>query len=125
MPQCLSILMYGKDAPLLDTRKMVLESTGHRVWPASNPAAFKRIVSDQLIDLVVLCHSLSSEECNHALAVVELEAPHVGSLLLTAGPTGCVGNGSSEVLDTMDGPRQLISTVNRIATLHISSLSTG
>ena len=108
-----SILMYGRDAHLLETRAWVLEQAGHRVRTALNLDTLKRMLSAEHTDLLVLCHSLSMEECGRSIAFT-VPWPRTKSLILTAGPKGCHDQIMGAVIDTMDGPAKLVSVVREL-----------
>jgi CheY-like chemotaxis protein len=118
MPVPISILIYGRDARLLETRKMVLESAGYRVYLASDLSTADQILPEKQVDLLILCHSLSMEDCGRALALT-YHWPMMRSLVLTAGDDGCRENLLSEVILTIDGPPKLVLTVGRL--LHVES----
>ncbi len=68
------ILLYGNDDYLLETRQLVLERVGF-IRTVSSFLALHEIISTRNIDILILCHSLSREECEHALAVAHVHAP--------------------------------------------------
>jgi hypothetical protein len=109
-----TILMYGHDEHLLETRQWVLQSRGYRVLTMLDPSAFASIPLVPSIPLLLLCHSLSPQECNVATALASTRWPEIQSLVLDAdggrAPSGLLG----QLLHTMDGPAKLISLVNRI-----------
>jgi DNA-binding response OmpR family regulator len=58
----ISILLFGHNARLLETQKMVLEPERHRVYMAVDLSTAKRVLREKQVDLLILCHSLSMEE---------------------------------------------------------------
>jgi hypothetical protein len=64
--------------------------------------------------LLILCHSLSTDECNVAVALATARWPEIQSLVLdfdgSRMPDGLLG----QLLHTMDGPAKLISIVSQI-----------
>jgi hypothetical protein len=109
-----SILVYGLDAALLETRRRVLELSGARVWVATEFFHFDQITRAMEIDLIVLCHSLSTKECDGALALARSRWPQVQSLALLSGQRGCEFGPSEQVVDTAAGPAHLLRTVFRL-----------
>ena len=105
--------MYGREATLLDTRAKVLETAGHRVRTASSLERLQRLLTIDPPDLLLLCHTLSMEECGRAIALT-IPWPRTISLALTTGQRGCHAQMLGAVLDTMDGPAKLISTVGKL-----------
>jgi len=108
-----SILIFGHDALLLETRSRLLEQTGYQVCRVANFDDLERILAAGQIDLLVLCHSLSMEECERSIALT-FAWPQMKSLILTAGPKGYADQITGAVLDAMDGPAKLLSTVGKL-----------
>ena len=113
MPSPANILMFGRDAQLLDTRRMVLEISGYKVSTATDLSDFDRAVSSDCFDLVILCHSLSLEDCGRAVAVALSRWPSVRILTLTAGAWGCPAGRLDQTVNVLQGPAKLVSTVSR------------
>jgi hypothetical protein len=108
----ISILPFGRNAQLLEPRKMVFEPVGCRVYMATDLSTAKRVLREKQIDILILCHSLSLEERGRALALTYCW-PMMRSLVLTAGDDGCPDNLLTEVIDALDGPAKLASTVGK------------
>ena len=109
-----SILIYGRDRQLLETRQWVLEGAGYRVSKATELAGLAQLVPVEQIDLLILCHTLSQEECGRALAVVSTRWPQVHTLLLHAGRRGSDIGSSGDVVDMREGPAKFLKTVSRL-----------
>jgi hypothetical protein len=109
-----SILMYGHKEHLLATRQWLLESRGYRVLTLTDLAGLAAIPQAPPIRLVLLCHSLSAEECAAATALAEARWPEIQSLVLdddgTRVPSGLLG----QLLHTLDGPAKLIAMVGKL-----------
>ena len=105
-----SILMYGQDRVLLETRRMVLESHGYRVVAVNDLCA---IPSGSIahFDLLILCHSVAQVECELVQEIAALRWPSIGSLLLQTGADGCTGL-PGRAFDSMDGPDKLLAVVH-------------
>ncbi|GAC1416302.1 MAG: hypothetical protein NVSMB62_05770 [Acidobacteriaceae bacterium] len=105
------ILMFGHNPNLLETRQWVLQSRGYRVVTAEALSAFESIPRSRTVSLVLLCHSLSPEERDGAIAISRSRWPGCLHLALEAdhgrAPTGILG----QLLHTQDGPGQLITKV--------------
>ena len=108
-----SLLIYGHDAILLATRRWVLEACGYQVWVAPELADVDRIGGMGRIDLLVLCHSLSAEDCGCARALIETRWPRVKVLILAA-DSSCSARRLDTVLTASDGPGKLVSTVEKL-----------
>jgi hypothetical protein len=110
----ISIVMYGHDERLLATRQWVLQSRGYRVLTVAHPSKIASIPQNLSAKLIILCHSLSPQECDCAVALATARWPEIQSLVLdfdgSRMPDGLLG----QLLHTMDGPAKLISAVNQI-----------
>ena len=109
-----TVLIYGHDPDLLETRRWVLEKTGYNVVTAADLADVSRLEPFKPVDLFVLCHTLTLEECGRALAIACTRWPNVQSLVLTAGSRGCFAVHSDKFFDTSAGPAMLVKTVSSL-----------
>ncbi len=114
MPKSATILIYGHDAQLLETRCMILERAGYSVLTATGLDEFERIPACRRVDLLLLCHSLSMEDCGRSLALAHSRWPQLKSLTLTSGAKRCFTSTLLEqTLDLMEGPAQLLSRIGK------------
>ena len=109
-----AVLIFGKDAHLLETRQWVLEAAGYRVRAAADLLECDRALSTSTFQLFILCHSIALEECGRALALASSRSPTMKSLVLQAGMSNCHHGLLSVVLNAMDGPAKMISTVDAL-----------
>jgi hypothetical protein len=107
----LQSLFSGRDTVLFETRRMVLETNGYLVRAASDLSTVRQTINAHRIDLLILCHSLSMEECNRAMAHPSFATK---SLVLMAGDRGCHSQMLSQVFDSTERPARLISTVKAL-----------
>ena len=116
----ISLLLYGRDAALLEIRQRVLQSAGYQVWTAAELTEVSRIVARERIALLILCHTLSMEECGRVLALQYSGfAARKSLILITAGTDSC-DDSSNNVLSTMEGPAKLIHTVAKLVSPEIN-----
>jgi DNA-binding NtrC family response regulator len=108
-----SILMFGRDIRLLETRAWVLETAGYKVRTVSSVEALDQVLASESIDLLVLCHSLSTEQCNQTLILTK-DLPKVKILLLTTGERGCNSQIQEAIFDITNGPAPFLSTVGKL-----------
>jgi hypothetical protein len=118
----INILLYGRDLGLLHTRRLVLEASGYRVLVATEFSEVQSAFVGSLIDLLILCHTLSHEECSKALALSISGWTATKSVVLAPGyPSGHM-EALCESVDCCAEPAKLILTVGRIVgvpvTLH-------
>ena len=108
------ILACGRDVSLLATRRLVLESAGHRVCVAIGPEAVIEALIENAIDLVVLCHTLSSQDCLAVLAAIHAHHPDAKILSLQASNAPCESSGKGQVVNIFDGPGKLVQKVHEL-----------
>jgi DNA-binding NtrC family response regulator len=108
-----SILVFGQDAQLLETRRWLLDAAGFQVRTTGDYPEVVRILDAASPRLLILCHTLSSEECGRVLA--SANRPHgLKILALTAGKCGCHDLMQTESLEAMEGPAKFVSTVDKL-----------
>jgi DNA-binding NtrC family response regulator len=112
MSEPISILLFGRSTRQLDTRKIVLQSRGYRVYIAYDLSAASHLLREREIDLLILCHSLPMEDRGRALALT-YRWPMMRSLVLTGANGDCRDNLLSEVRDAVGRPAELVSTGGR------------
>jgi len=105
-PAC--ILVYGRDPSLLETRCMLLETTGSKVHATTEPEQAEQIIREERPDLLVLCYTLSPEDRTNILSAAQHLRPEMKTLILTADGTSETGNGD---LDIFTGARALRAKV--------------
>jgi hypothetical protein len=103
-----SILLYGRDTSMLQSRQRVLSALGYKVWLATALTEVRRIVSSlDRLDLLVLCHSFSREEDGRAIALTHSRWPLMRSCVLesddASSPVGVI----DEVREALEGPARL------------------
>lgn len=93
---------------------MVLESDGCKVFSATRVLALNQIVAEHPIDLLILCHSLTVEECERARSIVHAFSPQAKILILVAGSFPRCATPEDPVVSTGDGPKALLETVDEL-----------
>jgi hypothetical protein len=114
MPSQASILLYGRDEQLLQSRQLLLQRGGYEVWVATGLAEIDVVSRLERIDLLILCHSLTLEECGRALAFGQSRWPFMKSLILSAVGSWSEAGELPQVFDTTLGPERLLSTLSRL-----------
>lgn len=112
------ILLFGNDALLLKSRQMVLESAGYEVYVAPSILALTHILANHPashpIYVLILCHSLTGEQCNRAQSIGREHFPQMKVVILAVnGLVSHTAEGDS-VVDTAEGPKSLLSTVEEL-----------
>ena len=106
-PSC--ILLYGRVPLLLHTRLMVSETGDLRVLNATDIDEVERLITTCDVDLVIFCHTLSTQERKVALAAVHALRPQLQTLALTSISAMPRLLSEIDVLASVDGPRDLIA----------------
>lgn len=109
-----TILVYGRDPLLLETRSWVLEEAGFAVVTSSSLVEAEQQLASPEVKLLVLCHTLSAQERTDILAVASRINPSAKRLLLTASTVIPLDAPHEAVLSALEGPRALISTVRKV-----------
>jgi DNA-binding response OmpR family regulator len=113
MPTDASILIFGRDRLLLQTREWLLKAANYRVLAAETLLDVGKISGDQRVDLIVICHTVPEEDGEQALATVSTRCPNVKCLVLAAenkpDHAPC-----AETLPIMSSPQTFISKVQNL-----------
>ncbi len=112
MPRSSCILIYGTDSSLIETRRWVLEKAEFEVHPVQDLSQAREVLSTGTVDIFILCHTLSAEECSGALSLAHLLRPETKNLILAAVLSECSGTARDAILTAFASPQLLISTVN-------------
>ncbi len=108
------ILVFGRDADLLQTRRWVLEQAGYQVLTAHTLAQAENTLAVQSIDLFLLCHSTSMEDCKQLLTAANTTRPEIKLLLMAADMPLCSLSRNERVISAFQGPQALIDAVHQL-----------
>ena len=114
MPGPTGVLIFGRDQLLLQTRAWLLEQAGHSVETSMDTAALPSLLGVGRAELLVLCHTLSSEDRRHARATAHASGVPVQILVLVAPQKAVEAEPEEALLSSLDGPAKLIATVQRL-----------
>jgi hypothetical protein len=106
------ILSFGRDSLLLDIRRCLFAIYFDSIL-ASTLAEIESLQATPVVDLLILCHTLSEQECYRATAITHRRWPAVQILSLCCDRKPC-HHVSNHVIDPLDGPRALLRTVCQI-----------
>jgi ActR/RegA family two-component response regulator len=110
------ILIFGHDAILLETRRLILEKAGFQVWIADEANEAVQVLVREPIDLFILCQSLSHDECLPILETAHTLRPDMKNLILGGETRGLSADRDDTFLTTFLEPRALISFIqNKIS----------
>ena len=80
-------------------------------------AVATQIVTDQHPDLLVICHSATSDEAKQLLDLNDSLNPSPKSIILTANGIDCAVADRGERVDVYEGPKALLSRVKDVLIL--------
>lgn len=103
-----SIIIFGQDASLMETRSWLLEDAGHLVTRVMTSSELQRAILSRQHELLILCHSLSTQEYADSLV---LAFPLLPTILLYPGALSSVPPQGVAVVNTFDGPASLLRAV--------------
>ena len=109
-----SILVYGRDWNLLQTRCWILERAGFRVTAAMDLREITRRLSAEEVDLIVLCHTLSLTEYQDALTAARFLKPRLKSLRMAPSNFACSVGPEDFTVNTFDGPGALVAAAKEL-----------
>ncbi len=109
MSEASSILVFGRDPLLLDTRASILRLAGYRVI-ALTPK--EGTPPTEAVNLLVLCHTLTAAERNALQLFAAAQRPAAGLLCLT--PTEGSLEGFPDHFNIFDGPAKFVETVQKL-----------
>jgi hypothetical protein len=104
MSKHISIVLYGRNLHLLDTRRRLLQEAGYQVWTAIQISGVFAIIIEERIEFLILCHTLSPEERAWAFAFANVQSPPIQCVLLGARKSRCPGETLQNVLDVQQRP---------------------
>jgi hypothetical protein len=111
MARPISLVLYGRKQRLLDMRRRLLQEAGYQVWTAGKIPDVFAIITEEPIDVLILCHTLSPEECEWAIAFADVQSPPLKIVVLSARKSGYRGEVPQNGLDASDLPADLLAAM--------------
>jgi hypothetical protein len=119
------VVIYGRHPLLLETRALILGQAGYRTSTVIELTDAEEFLANHLLDLCVLCHTLTTTLRERALATARALQPAMGVLILSADESvGSALRSTETVFDISNGPRALIAKVDTILGRQTSPLTT-
>ena len=115
MPTPASVLVFGRDLQLVQARSLTLEKAGFHVRTAFSLPDIQQL-SEPFMDIIVLCHSLSIQECADALAITRERWPQIQSIALVP----CSPDYGSNLADTVMDATERSRPSKRLVRRHIN-----
>ena len=111
-----SILIFGAARDLIESRRMVLEHAGFSITTSLSLEQTVQNLKSRSFDLFMLCHSLSSLDCESALSQVHALRPEMNNLILAGPLSTCLGTKNDAQLFAFADPATLIAIASRLTT---------
>ena len=108
------ILLFGRDALLVETRRLILNQRGYRTLAVQALSDFYSIPTREPVELLILCHSLDEDSCSEALNIAARRWPDAKSLALPGNvlKPNISARGDAEFESV--GPRELVFALDHI-----------
>jgi hypothetical protein len=107
------ILIYGRDSLLLNSRRMVLQHAGYNVTASSDLHSIRELLTSQIFEIFVVCHTLSAAERESALAISHALHPRPLNLILNTASSHYFGGPEDEITAFCD-PESFVATVSEL-----------
>jgi hypothetical protein len=109
----LSILLFGRDHRLLETRRWVLESAGYRAKTATEREELEHLLATECFAVLILCHTLSEADAEAAIALAHA-GPSPRCLSLAANDLYPDFSHPVARMSARSGPATLLATVQKL-----------
>ena len=116
MPPANDILLFGRDAVLLQTRSLILNKEGYRTECVKTLPELKACLAARPYGLLVLCHSLAAAERSVGIVLAASFLPELKLLALEKNPAGAFNHPFVQVLHINSGPEGFCSAVRTLVT---------
>jgi hypothetical protein len=101
------VLVFSRDPLLLETRRLILGAFFEARGAGSIDDA-EALLAMHRFDLIILCSTLSPQECDRVLELVEYQKPRPQTLFMSAPGCDSPRYATDHVLMTEPGPYQLL-----------------
>ena len=111
MSKPICLVLFGREQHLLEIRRQRLQEAGYQVWMAGQIPDVFTIITEERIDVLVLCHTLYPEEREWAIAFADVQSPPLKSIVITATKSGHRGEVPQNVLYARGLPADLLAAI--------------
>ncbi len=109
-----SVLCFGMDQMLLDTRQQLLERSGYVVHSTTEKSVAKKCLLNGDVAVLILCHTLTRQELEN-ITSFHREMQSTALILCLTIETGISEPDCKTVVyDTHDGPGAFIAVVEKL-----------
>jgi hypothetical protein len=114
-----SLLLFGQDVTLAQTRSLILRAAGFTVHIAKNSVEAERLLMSVHLDLFVFCHSVPFEEASGVLSTIHAVQRKLKTLVLVAVRPSLLATSMDDVHNTSAGPRALILKIRSMVASNV------
>jgi len=109
-----SVILYGHDPSLLLYRSMVLKTVFDTVTVALSKEFVSWMLDTRHIDLLILCQTLTQEECDALLTSAKTRWPRSKVLVLEASFSARTHDAEVAHANPLDGPVNLLRRIEQL-----------
>ena len=107
------VVCFGRDLELLRTRIQVLART-YDVVEVSSVDELEALAAEPAFDLVLLCHTLSPEECRASAELTQQRWPQAKVMVLITGASSARYEKADAVVMSIQGPAVLLQSIHQL-----------
>lgn len=109
-----SILMCGRNSELQRLRRKILERAGYSIFAASSNSEAITMLGTLPVDLLLLCHTLSTNECDELVRFTQDRWPQTKTLALSGIVSGCHDSQPDATYFANEGPDLLLKQIHEL-----------
>ncbi len=109
-----TVLIYGHDPLLLQTRRRILEQAGYTAWAAEVLDEVDSIITTNAVGLLIVCQTLSDEEGEAAITLAHQIRPEMKMLVMSLTRQRLLKTAQETPFNVSTGPRNLLDTVQKL-----------
>ena len=109
-----TVLIYGHDPLLLQTRRRILEQAGYTAWAAEVLDEVESIITTNAVGLLIVCQTLSDEEGEAAITLAHQIRPEMKTLVMSLTRQRLLKTPQETPFNVSTGPRNLLDTVQKL-----------
>ncbi len=108
-----SVLCFGRDRLLLETRQQLLERAGYATHSTAEECVVRKCLLNGDVGVLILCNALTSKEVDE-ITRFHREVQSTALILCLTIESWKHAQDDWEVYDTHDGPRAFIAAVDKL-----------
>lgn len=109
-----TVLLYGRNLPLLSARKRRLESSGLSVQTVCSRQKAQAKMREHGVDVVILCHTLPRIEANYLMRCSAARWLETRLIAIREGQHGCDGRFSGQTIQVTEATTMLTAKIREL-----------